>query len=270
MASSWPTPDAAVSNDGEYPDSFLARQDRQKARGINGNGMGTPLAMAAKLWPTVAASEARQGFQRRPEGMASEQNQQSLTTIAMLWPTPIAANHRSIYASDETHAKTEHARPLNEFVGRWRTPTISEEKHGDSPNWIPDAKAGDHSLNRQASPWMTPRTVVGSYTRDSGDPTKERLTLEGQAALASFLPDPPISTVGEESSRIRRTLNPLFVEWLMGWPPGWTSLALTPPASNACACSATELSRFRQRMRSALFALGLPQAAPPAQLNLFG
>src|ERR1700732_674913 len=63
-------------------------REQQKARGINGNGMGMPLAMAAKTWPTPSASEPRQGFQRRPEGMAPEQNQQSLSTVAMRWPTP--------------------------------------------------------------------------------------------------------------------------------------------------------------------------------------
>jgi hypothetical protein len=90
----WPTPDAFVSNDGEEPETFLARQERQKAKGINGNGMGLPLAMAAKTWPTPSASETRQGFQPRPEGKASDQNQQSLTTIAMLWPTPIVNDHK--------------------------------------------------------------------------------------------------------------------------------------------------------------------------------
>jgi hypothetical protein len=144
LATNWPTPDAAISNDSEDPETFPARQDRQKARGINGNGMGTPLAMAAKLWPTIAASEARQGFQRRLDGLASGQNQQSLTTIAALWPVPIAANHRSVYASNETHAKTEHARPLNEFVGRWMTPRVSE---------------------------------TGQYQYDGGDPDKPVLTL---------------------------------------------------------------------------------------------
>jgi hypothetical protein len=94
--------------------------------------------------------------------------------------------------------------------------------------------------------------------------------LEGQATLASFLPDRPISTVGEESSRIRRSLNPLFVEWLMGWPHGWTSLALMPPASSGFGCSATALSRYKRRLRSELSSLGLPPAMPPAQSDLFG
>lgn len=115
--------------------------------------------------------------------------------------------------------------------------------------------------------WMTPRVATGAYTRDRGDPENERLTLDGHATLASILPDPPISTVGEESSHIRRSLNPLFVEWLMGWPPGWTLLALTLPASTGIACSETELSRYRRRMRSALSQLGSPPEAPPEQIS---
>lgn len=57
----------------------------------------------------------------------------------------------------------------------------------------------------------------------------------------------------------RPKLNAAFVEWLMGWPAGWTSSA----------CSATELSRFKARMRSALSALPWPDGAP-AQLSFFG
>jgi hypothetical protein len=76
------------------------------------------------------------------------------------------------------------------------------------------------------------------------------------------LPDRPISTVGEESSHIRRTLNPLFVESLMGWPPGWTSLTSrrphrTPPAlgewsrtSSSSVCDLHSLhSACRKRLR---------------------
>jgi hypothetical protein len=189
----------------------------------------------------------------------------------MLWPTPIAANHRSIYASEETHSKKNHARPLQEFVGLWSTPRSSDAEKG-GPNQ--QFGAGGIPLPAQAAQWMTPRvSETGQYQYDRGDPDKPVLTLQGQAQAmpsASSLPDRPISTVGEESSHIRRTLNPLFVEWLMGWPPGWTSLALTPPAMNASGSWGMESYLFKQRMRSALFALGLPQAAPPPQLNLFG
>jgi hypothetical protein len=38
--------------DGERPDTWLARRERIKAQKKNGNGMGMPLAMAVQLWPT--------------------------------------------------------------------------------------------------------------------------------------------------------------------------------------------------------------------------
>ena len=77
----WPTPDAFVSNDGEQPETFRARKEAVKAKGLNGNGMGTPLAMAVKMWPSPVASEARQGFQDRTRGKKG--TQESLTTIAV-------------------------------------------------------------------------------------------------------------------------------------------------------------------------------------------
>ena len=106
---------------------------------------------------------------------------------------------------------------------------------GTNGTWEPQPKAGEHSLRHQADRWAssrhTPKTLMD----------------------------------GAASSDDRRSLNPLFVEWLMGWPHGWTLLAWTE-----FACSETELSRFKQRMRSALSSIALPPAAPPAQLALFG
>jgi hypothetical protein len=43
----------------------------------------------------------------------------------------------------------------------------------------------------------------------------------------------------------KRRLNPLFVEWLMGWPSGHA----------LCGCSETEWSHWQQLMRGALSAL---------------
>lgn len=55
----WPTPDAGMFNTSESVESFEARRARVKATGINGNGMGTPLAMAVKMWPTPRAAAPR-------------------------------------------------------------------------------------------------------------------------------------------------------------------------------------------------------------------
>jgi len=213
----------------------------------------------------------------RSDYSARQKRAQAISATASslsLWLTATKEDHHSvsdreaemmeIYASG-TNVPDTYKRLRSQAV-TWPTPTTRDWKDTGSLENVPQ----NCLLGRVAAQWMTPRIVAGAYTRDNGNPDSECLTLEGQAILASSLPDHPISTVGEESSHIRRTLNPLFVEWLMGWPPGWTSLGLTPPASNDCACSATELSAWKRRMHSALLSLGLPPMARPAQLSLFG
>jgi DNA (cytosine-5)-methyltransferase 1 len=64
---------AGCFNDGESVASWLARRERQKKPGRNGNGMGTPLAIAIRLLPTPMASDgaAERGPQlggKRPSG----------------------------------------------------------------------------------------------------------------------------------------------------------------------------------------------------------
>lgn len=122
----------------------------------------------------------------------------------------------------------------------WGTPTSRDWKDSGDLSNVPE----NGLLGRMAANWSTPRD------------------------LASSRPDHPISTAGEKSSKNLRSLNPLFVEWLMGWMRGWTSLALMPRESNDSVCLETELSLFKQRMRSALWSLGLPHA-PEMQNDLF-
>ena len=231
-------------------------------------------ASSSSAWPTPAANEARQGFQQRPAGLASQQDQQSLSTIAAVWPTPIKSDAKGgplgktiIRRDGTTQSRATGGTLAYATEQMWRTPGATDSERGSNGTWVPDPKAGQHSLRHQTRVWRTPRShEAGQYSRDHGNPDKPTPTLTGQAFS---LPDRPISTDGEEYSRIRRTLNPLFVEWLMGWPPGWTSLALTPPASTGSACSATGLSAWKRRTRSALSSLASPHAVPLRQLDFF-
>jgi hypothetical protein len=196
QARMWPTPDACVMNDGEGPETFFARQARVKAKGINGNGMGMPLTIAATMWPTPAARDFK-----------------GANSVEHL----------------EKSSGSLHLDQLPNFVQHlWSTPRASDGEKG-SPNQ--SFGAGGIPLTSMA---------------------------------VSFLPVPTTETPGKPSSPDRRSLNPLFVEWLMGWPPGWTSLVSTDFGS-----SATALSRWKRDMRFALSQLAL-HAAPPAQTSLFG
>jgi DNA (cytosine-5)-methyltransferase 1 len=61
VAALLPTPAASNPNDGESPDTWLARAEQLRAKGINGNGAGMPLAIAAALLPTPTARDGLSG-----------------------------------------------------------------------------------------------------------------------------------------------------------------------------------------------------------------
>lgn len=179
-----------------------------------------------------------------------------------------------------------NSRPLSEVAGQWLTPTA---------NMITGAghkgRNGGLNLQTAATVWPMPTADTAAYLKSNTWPTPTAMnrprseeTLEkarvsrkakaGQNTVPLYLEDlvcrislPALatSTDGETSSPERRSLNPLFVEWLMGWPPGWTLLAL--PALTCSACSATALCLWKARMRSALSSLASPLEAPPAQLS---
>lgn len=62
-----PTPNASVAQDGETPETWLARREKIKAKGINGNGMGTPLTIAVQPLPTPRARDWK-GNDPNPRG----------------------------------------------------------------------------------------------------------------------------------------------------------------------------------------------------------
>lgn len=88
-----PTPAAGNFNDGESVESWTARRDRLVAQHNNGNGMGTPLAMAVKMLPTPRTSDTN-GPGAHGEGGSD------LRTVVSLLPTPTTQNsHGNAYNS---------------------------------------------------------------------------------------------------------------------------------------------------------------------------
>lgn len=75
----WPT--ATVHQQSEELETYFVRAERMKERhkGKTGNGVGMSFNTSVKMWPTIQASEARQGFQNRDNGMKG--SQKSLTTV---------------------------------------------------------------------------------------------------------------------------------------------------------------------------------------------
>lgn len=177
------------------------------------------------------------------------------------WPTPLA--------SDDGRKVTpaSHQNSLIKAAANWTTPSATDGQRGGT---ITEAMSGTSLAQQVRSLWSTPSVadVQGGRKSRSGERNQE-LLMNGQAEQLCSRLDQTTLADGETSSTDRRSLNPLFVEWLMGWPPGWTLLSAGPELTDfACSEMASYLSKLA--MRSALLQLGLPREAPSAQLALFG
>ena len=106
----WPTPTASADKSSRTPDGAMAEVLRGKSPDLSAHVMA--------LWPTLVARDANTPHSaeyvkaKRAEGhgMANLND-----TVAALWSTPTAPDHKSILASTETHER--NSRPLSETVG---------------------------------------------------------------------------------------------------------------------------------------------------------
>ena len=97
LMDSWPTPDAAVMNDGEDPAKRLQRLQRLQAKHGNGNGAGRNLGSEVQLlppdWPTPTGRDGRDGRDGRASMETMSRNARPLNeVVVMLWPTATAAD----------------------------------------------------------------------------------------------------------------------------------------------------------------------------------
>jgi hypothetical protein len=87
-----PTPNAGLHNYDEAPESWLARRDRLKAKGINGNGAGLPLGVAVKLrTPTTGMVN-----QAPAEPQAPTSSLKCWSAEDRMLPTPLARDWKGV------------------------------------------------------------------------------------------------------------------------------------------------------------------------------
>lgn len=127
--SGWPTPNAGNFNDGESLETWELRRQKNKAKGINGNGQGTPLAIAVQMagWCSPTATDGRRGKEPpRPHDTGIPLSQQVQTMSG--WATPAARDRKNGQASEAT--VNRNARPLNEQAVMLSSSPASTEKRG--------------------------------------------------------------------------------------------------------------------------------------------
>lgn len=101
-----PTPSAGNFNDGESLDSREARRQVNLAKGVNGNGQGTPLAIAAqKLLRTPTAQLAVNGGSQHPDKRKAGGHGPTLADeVKHLLPTPQARDSAGAKTPDQVAA----------------------------------------------------------------------------------------------------------------------------------------------------------------------
>ncbi len=200
---------------------------------------GTTLPGAAlKHWPTASA----QTYGTNQGGSAGRVGplRPSLDTLARGWNTPRA----SMAAKGGNPTRKQPRDDLEAQARGWATPNASDSFVGEIRT-SPEAR--ERQLHRGYDNGSK-RTSAGSLAKDvAAWPTLAGTASETEAC---GLPAPQTCTHG---GACKPTLNPRFVEWLMGFPIGWTDFGR----------SETAWSLWLRRMRSELSRLGLSGGRTP-------
>ena len=218
---------------------------------------------ASSCWPTAAVSDSRSSA-RGTTTTGIMHPGTSLTDAMREWATPNASLHNYLeepasYEERSARLVAEGTRPLGVNLGQqaqtWRTPTARDGSTTGArdPN---ERLSQGHSvgLKDQVTTWPTPAARDAKGANGPEHLAKERGhhdQLPNAVALWSGHPDPTTEQGGLESSpptHTSRRLNPAFVEWLMGWPAGWSLPGSFGPTDFAS--WATEWSRRRPPRRS--------------------
>ena len=181
------------------------------------------------------------------DGVLSERMTSALRTAGKdcgLWPTPTASEH-----TGPGHA-AQGGMNLRTAVAMWPTPTVcgNYNRKGLSAN------SGD-GLATSVKTWPTPLATDGSKGGPNQKGGKGDLRLASAVHQVSRNWPTPVASMSKGSSPVALTrksgadrsgdrldhavmasdggqLNPTWVEWLMGWPLGWTDLK--PLATDRC------------------------------------
>lgn len=183
---------------------------------------------AAVSWGTPQAHERAQSPKAKHHGV-------EMANQVAQWITPNvpnggrAAQHAEMVGRTAMHAGKKVQIGLEHQVRQWPSPAARDHKGANSTEHVTTNGSGRMHMDQ------LPNFVEHGF----------RYSAPDQATHA-----------GPQSSSERRVLNPQFVEWLMGWPIGWTG---SGPA-------ATEFTHWLRRMRGALSMLSTPPAEMQGKL----
>ena len=160
------------------------------------------------LWlPTPCATDAGSGRMNTSSGSSNQRPMLALMARKSLWPTPTTRDRG-------TDAPTRTGGPSLGVAVRWPTPTTQDNVQVRGMGAAANAPSRGTTLGGAVRMWPTPTAHNAKETNAPSEHNRNTPTLAAQAG-------------GQ--------LSPMWVEWLMGWPLGWTDLK--PSVTDKCLCA---------------------------------
>ena len=168
-----PTPDANYMNDGQTPEAYLERKRRELAKGYNGNGGGTTLAMTSRLLHEGIDPDAWK---------------------AQLLPTPVTSDGRGLTDGDSR----EGGSSLREIEELLPSPTAWLGRRPENATADPERAAsrrhegtrGKRSLELPDALAMLPTPTTQDAANTAGPSQQARNTPPLNAVAPTLLPTP--------------------------------------------------------------------------------
>lgn len=176
----------------EETESGLLHTPTAKANQMSPDMQKRGSGWGPKMWATPAAADC--------QGTTGGGQGKSLRTDVRMWPTPQAADHKNM--------DTAGQKMLSSEVKLWPTPMARDYK--DTLNSKPNQQT--HLLDAVRM-WPTPRASEWKGTGPLGSKSHNHRLEKGY-----------LDATVQERGQVSGSLNPAWVEWLMGYPEGWTDL----------------------------------------------
>lgn len=240
-----PTPAAGNFNDGERLDSQESRRERNLAKGINGNGQGTPLAIAVQQFPTPRATDGAKGGPNM-RGSRGEREIPSAALALLKTPTAQLAVNGGSQAPEKRraggHGPTLADQVEHEMTGSLLPPESARDFRSGKSNLM-DRNARPLSEVVEMTLLPTPRVQSGGAA--GGTDSRDRPNGPNLATAVSLLPTPKAadgngdgrsaaSREGSSSLASAGAPTPNSTDWKgAGQPPGRMRDGRPRPASDA-------------------------------------
>ncbi len=173
---SWPVAVGSSPNDGESPETWLARAEQVRERLDNGNGMGLPLTQASQQfnWPAVTTQDGKNNGALSQE----ERNTVPLNAAAAAFNWPGARSEDGECCGNHPQAMDSLTGTTEQFnqpapVENWKTP------HGMATHDHTGKPGAGGEFAEECTLWMTPNVPNGGRMSDPESMDTARKKIDG-------------------------------------------------------------------------------------------